>query len=570
MARTSRKGLAKQTIALTSERKWSTGIYARLSVEDSGHKGADTIEVQIELVSNYVAQHTYLSLTDTYIDNGATGADFDRPAWNRLMDDVRANKINCIIVKDLSRFGRNYIETCELLENIFPFMNVRFISIVDSYDSEIASGHNEGLIIALKNLMNDQHLKDISRKIKASAKAKIKRGEYSAACAPFGYIKSKSHKNRFIPDEELKPIVKQIFEWRAKGLGQLAICKLLDEKGTPTPNAVRQNKYNIYKTEHYKTRVWSPSAIKRIVRNRVYLGYLELGKTTSALYEHKPLTYLPESEWHVIENAHEPIVSRELWEAANAVEQQRKEAFAERQRKELLPDNLFKGFLVCGVCGMKMSRTHHREPNKNGTVREYFDYFCAFYRQHPKNERSVRVRFETLEKVIFLLASEKLKMVGDLSSIIEKRTKSSVNPRVALDNEIANATHKLTAISQRLTGLYEDYIEKLFSESEYVNIKAEYERREKSLRDLVDELALRASEIANITSSDNRWLAAVREFQNPTQLTRDMLTAMIEKIVVYSRDKINVVWKFKDEFSQLQFFATTDGFSSELSLSRRV
>ena len=162
MARTSRKGNAKVQVAL-AEKKWSTAIYARLSVEDSGRKGADTIETQIELIHSYVSDRNYLEIYDTYIDNGESGKDFDRPAWNRMMDDIRSGKVNCVAVKDLSRFGRNYIETCEMLEKIFPFMGVRFISINDGYDSGADGSYSDTLIISLKNLVNDRYIMDISR-----------------------------------------------------------------------------------------------------------------------------------------------------------------------------------------------------------------------------------------------------------------------------------------------------------------------------------------------------------------------------------------------------------------------
>jgi len=212
MPRISRKGsITGQTITTAiTERVWNCAVYARLSLEDSGRKGADTIETQIELISSYVAKSSDLSLYNTFIDNGASGKDFERPAWSRLMDEIRAGRIDCIVVKDLSRFSRNYIETCEFLEKIFPFMGVRFVSINDGFDSHTSSNRNEGLIIALKFLVNNQYLKDTSRKISASIKARRERKEYIGTHAPYGYQKSKAVKGKL----EIRPLRKLISQFK--------------------------------------------------------------------------------------------------------------------------------------------------------------------------------------------------------------------------------------------------------------------------------------------------------------------------------------------------------------------
>lgn len=277
MARTSRKGGAKAQTA-PAEKKWSTAIYARLSVEDSGRKGADTIETQIELIHSYVSGRDYLEIYDTYIDNGESGKDFDRPAWNRMMDDIRSGKVNCIAVKDLSRFGRNYIETCEMLEKIFPFMGVRFISINDGYDSGADGGYSDTLIISLKNLINDRYIMDISRKVSSSKKVRRERGEFTGF-APFGYQKMKSDKHRLEPDELIAPIVRDIFRWRSEGMSQTAI---------PCPSQYQKQRYNVQGDTYYKAKVWQPKAIKQMIRNQIYLGHLVQGKTRQALYEHQP------------------------------------------------------------------------------------------------------------------------------------------------------------------------------------------------------------------------------------------------------------------------------------------
>jgi DNA invertase Pin-like site-specific DNA recombinase len=331
MPRTSRKGNAKQTATTPAARVWNTAIYARLSVEDGGNKGSDTLETQLSLLNAYVNEKEHLSLFDTYIDNGESGRDFDRPAWSRLMDDIRAGLVDCVCVKDLSRFGRNYIETCEFLEKIFPFMGVRFISANDGYDSEVGGKHSEGLIIALKNLMHDRFLKDVSHKVGQAFQAKKERGEYTGGFAPFGYKLSPNEKGKLVIDEESAPIIKDIFRWRAEGMGLRGICRRLNEMGIPTGgNLHKKMRENTGDSTEPKS-LWWTASVSKLIQSRVYLGHLETGKTRQTLGK---LTYIPRSEWHITENAHEAIVSEDVWQAANAV---KNESFLKATRPSCPP-----------------------------------------------------------------------------------------------------------------------------------------------------------------------------------------------------------------------------------------
>lgn len=552
MARTSRKGGARiQTVP--SEKKWNTALYARLSVEDSGRKGADTIETQIELIHSYVSDRSYLDIYDTYIDNGESGKDFDRPAWSRMMDDIRSGKVNCIAVKDLSRFGRNYIETCEMLEKIFPFMGVRFISINDGYDSGTDGGYSDTLIISLKNLINDRYIMDISRKVSSSKKVRRERGEHTGF-APFGYQKMKTDKHKLEPDEVTAPIVRDIFLWRSEGMGQAAICKRLDEAGIPCPSQYQKQRYNVDGDGYYKAKVWQPKAIKQMIRNRVYLGHLIQGKTRQALYAHKPLTVIPESEWHVTENTHEPIVSVELWESANAVEQARRKQYYEDRNFTELPENIFRGFLECAACGTKLVRRHGVKVSSSGKRHEYFYYYCSLKRQHPEQPFSM-VRYETIYDIVFPMIANRLAMVTEMGAIIEKRAKSRQDPRITLDAEITASSRELERKSGQLIRAYEDYANKILNEREYLQIKGRYEAEAETQRGRLDDLARRAALIANTSESDNRWIKATQEFAFPKTLTREMLEALVDKILVDGSGHATVVWKFDDDFALLKSFS---------------
>ena len=584
MPRISRKGGSKAAnlIIASKERIWNCAVYARLSLEDSGRKGADTIETQIELVSSYASQRLYLKIADTYVDNGASGKDFDRPAWTRLMDDVRAGRIDCICVKDLSRFSRNYIETCEFLEKIFPFMGVRFVSVNDGYDSGTPTGKNEGLIVALKSLVHDQYLKDISRKVASSCKARRERGQYSGR-EPFGYLKSKTVKGKLEPDPDTAPIVRDIFRWRAEGMSQGAICKKLEANGIPCPSVrlktMGKGAYNGYAADMADIQavepylastaddkqcpvdIWQPRAIKRMIRNPIYLGHLAFGKTHQSLAGHKPLTILPRSEWEIKENTHEALVSQDLWDAANAVEAERRVQYYESREFAILPDNIFRGYLVCGFCGSKLIRAHNARVNSSGKRYEYFHFFCAVDRIHSESDKPLykRVRLEFLYDLALPLIAERLKSAANLGAIIAKRAKREINPRAVLDAEITRVSRELETINRRLAGLYENYVDKLLTKMQYVDMRDIYEARAVALRKNIDDLSSRASVVEDVSVSNNRWLKAARDFQNPVELTREMLEAIVDRIEVFGSKGIEVKWKFSDEYALLEACVNAEG-----------
>ncbi len=553
MARTSRKGAARQQAA-PSERVWNAAVYARLSLEDSGRKGADTIETQIELVASYIKERPHLSLHDTYIDNGASGKDFERPAWQRLMDDIRAGRVDCVCVKDLSRFSRDYIETCEFLEKIFPFMGVRFISVNDGYDNNAPGDHNEGLIVALKSLINDQYIRDISRKICSSVKARRERGEYTRGIAPFGYRKMSGQRGVLEPDPAVAPVIREIFSWRAEGMSHGAICKRLEEQSVPTPAEYLRRAYNngeMFTGSFFKSTIWRVQTLKGILGNPVYIGTVVTGKENQRLYERKPCTNVPRDQWIVTENAHEPIVNYDLWEAVQTIEMDTRRAYTKSGRRPERTENIFKGFIVCGSCGSKMSRSYSRKDYKHGGCFEQYYFICPIHRQHE--EQPVRsVREDVIYRVVFRLVRDKLLSAANLAELIEKRLKRQSNPRAALDAAISRAAAEREKISERLVRLYEDYADELLTEQEYARNKARYEIQAESLRRSMDELSKQAAVLADLPASDNRWLKAARSFQNPAELTREMLEAIVERVVVSGPDKINVVWNFRDELALLE------------------
>ena len=276
----SRKGTSLQT---AMEKVWRTALYVRLSVHDSGKKDSDTVETQESLLRQFIEGKPCFSIFDVYVDNGETGVDFKRDEFQRLMEDVRGGRVDCIVVKDLSRFGRNYIESGEYLEKVFPFLGVRFIAVNDGYDN-VDPAAADGLSLHLKNLVNDVYARDISAKISPALRGKQMRGEFIGTWAAYGYMKSKEDKHRIVVDKNTAPVVRDIFSWRLEGASYRKIVQRLTEQGIPSPSQYRYGK-GIVKDRKFADSPWQIKTVKNLLANEVYLGHMVQGRKRESLFE---------------------------------------------------------------------------------------------------------------------------------------------------------------------------------------------------------------------------------------------------------------------------------------------
>lgn len=308
--------------------EFSSALYVRLSKVDSGKNNQNTVENQEALLEEFVRSKPELKIFDVYIDNGFSGTNFQRPAFQRMMEDAKTGKINCIIVKDLSRFGRSYLEIGNYLEIILPFSNIRFISVTDHFDtfteasSEAGRILSNGIEIPLKNMVNEVYARDISRKVGSALEIKKREGKYGGGVAPYGYRKSNVDKGKYEVDEEAAKVVRYMFELRSQGYRYCSIAQKLNEKGIKSPSAYRFEK-GIVKNERMRDTLWNVYGIKAILRDEVYVGNMVRGKTQSAMYRGEKRHHVPRSEWVVVPGTHEPVVSKELFDAVQAVNKKR-------------------------------------------------------------------------------------------------------------------------------------------------------------------------------------------------------------------------------------------------------
>jgi len=550
MARISRKNAAAPEAA--QPKLYKTAIYARLSVEDSGKKDSDTIENQVYLIEQYISQNPSLKVMSTYIDNGETGVNFDRPGFVRLMDDIKAGKIDCICVKDLSRFGRNYIETGEYLDKILPFMGVRFISINDSYDSETADGNTEGLIVALKNLINDAYVKDISGKIISSVKTRQLNGDFVGGSAPYGYRKSEDNCRKLVPDEETADVARDIFKWRAEGMSCFIIARKLNELGIPSPNKRRIEKGWIKDSPHYKNLLWQAQMIKRITDSPMYIGHMTQGRTKKSLHEGLPMTKQKPSDWIIVENTHEALVDMETWEKVRALREQ-SIADSERRKGKYAHignhNNVFKGLLVCDDCGSKMVR--YKSVSNYGGVA--YTYICQVRAQNLDMTCTNKcVRENDLLELVYQQISKKIEQSVELEKLVQRLAKRNGGTKESLQVKIADMQRKIGHVSELRATLYENYVDRLLSETEYIELKSKYDADAGRFRAQLESMQAESLLYDQTLTPQNKWLTAIRKFKDEHVVTREMAVALIDKIVVSGYNSTETVFNFRDELAVLE------------------
>ncbi len=555
MARRSRKADADAgTAPDIREPVYDTATYSRLSVLDSGKKDGESILTQQEMLEQYVAGRPELHLKRTFVDNGESGVDFVRPSWNDLMGECKAGRINCIVIKDLSRLGRNYIETGEYLDKILPLLGVRIIAVNDNYDS-LTLTNNDRLVSNLKNLVNDLYAQDISRKSSAALRTKQRQGAFIGTYASYGYLKDPCDKNKIVVDPETAPIVRQIFSWKAEGVGSAQICRRLTESGIPSPNKNRFMK-GIVKDKRYENNEWTIGVIKRILTCQVYLGHMEQGRKRGALYEGGGHKVIDKNDWTVVRDTHEPIVTQELFDRANAVIAGRTEEYKSREGKFAgyeKPEMLLNGLVFCADCGKPLFRYKQVKAKYN---RVYWTYQC---RGHNSllNCPYKYIHEKDLYGAVYEAIRVEIQKCAEVKRIIDKLNRESGHKsRLAkYDAEIEDAERELRRIAALRQGIYDDYAAKLLTVSEYQFAIEKYNGDAEKQRNRLEAAIHDKDGYAQSSTAINKWYAAFSRFMDARELTADMAQAMIERVDVYDRDKVTVTFKFRDEYAAICRYA---------------
>lgn len=511
-----------------------TAIYIRLSREDGDKMESDSIVNQRKLIEDYLKDSDDLVVFDTYIDEGFTGTNYNRPAFRKMIADVDAGNVNCVIVKDLSRFGRDYIDTGKYLERYFPKRNVRFIAITDNIDS-MKQAYD--MLLPIKNIFNEQYARDISRKVHASITTKQKAGEFIGAFASYGYKKSPSDKNKLIIDEYAAEVVRKIFRLYIEGYGKLRIAGMLNEQNIFCPSEYKKLNGENYRNSNRQgtTCYWTYSTINHILQNEMYIGNMVQGKTHQHMHTRARLQ--DKADWYIIQGTHEPVIDHDTWKKAQALLHKRTRAFEPESGT-----NIFAGFLKCGECGRALCKK-----GTDGNIR----YYCGTYIRLGRNYCTPHATpHSVLENIILQDFKALLQSVGNLSDSIT----SKLLPPDTLQNQTGGRCillqNELQKIRKLKKEVYEDYKENLISKNEYINYHQEYMKKEELLSKQLEQ-----SEAAFTRSASNMsgffWTECLARLKKSESLTRGILVEMIHEIKVYENHKIIITYNFSKEADSL-------------------
>ena len=553
MARKSRKAQAQPVAEVKKETAaLPTAIYARLSVENSGKDDdGNSLQNQIAVCEDYLGGCPRLRLTEVYSDNGRTGTVFDRPAWNRLMDDVRTGKIQCIVVRDLSRFGRDYVETGSYLEKIFPALGTRFISVKENFDNFTCGNAMESLSVSLQNLVNAMYSRDISKKVSTALRAQMETGNFRNRNLPYGYLWNED-KTAYVVDEEAAAVVRQIFEWKLREVSVYTIVERLKAGGIESPER-HKRRAGTRNGGNIQGEGWCPSTIRGILQNRAYIGEMVCGKSETALYKGLKKHVTETDKWIVVPDAHPPIVSVSDFEA---VERQMREDSAHRETAmEWSADiragmiDLFAGKIFCADCGKRMYYKRQRIQCKGVVFRGVYDCSTHMRRGHGTCFKHA-MRQDALNEKVFNAIRDQLQVALDYERLLLAMRGGAGEASVREKHKAAVASVKLrlNALKKKRAGLYESYAEGILNEEEYAFAKQTYEEQYEALNRLLDEAVERRERFLASISPDNKWLTMMRGAAGMTGLTQELVDAIIEKVLVYGGGRIEVVLNYNDVF----------------------
>ena len=557
MARKSRKTTpaVEPVVEAAPLQIFPTAIYARLSVENSGKsENVDVIANQIEICKSYIADRPYLSLVDTYIDNGHTGTVFDRPEFNRLMNDIKSGRIKCLVVRDLSRFGRDYIETGTYLERIFPQIGLRFIAIKENYDNFDTDGSNESLMIPLQNMINALYSKDISRKVSTALKAQMEQGTFQKRNLPYGYRWNEEHTNMVI-DEETASYVRLIFQRKIEGCSMPMILDELDRLGAHNTE-LRKRQNGTRTGDGCSCKGWHKSTVYGILTNPHYVGDTVLGRSMVAIYKGiKSHNVKDKDEWIVFPNTHEAIISREdfqkVQDIMNAASEARQTKMQKSEEIRATLINLFDGKILCADCGKRMY-FHRKRVDKRKDGGWYAFYECSTYVGRRYEHCTAHyIRQDRLERDVLTAIQLQVKAALDYDKLLDKLrgSEGEKNIRDKQNALITSLNLKLSGVSKKRTRLYEDFAEGILDEEEYTFTKKSYDEQFADLSRRLDEAVQRRSKFNEAMSVDNKWITLMKSVSTATQLSQELVDESVEKVKIHEDGAVELVMKYGDIYA---------------------
>lgn len=512
------------------EKTYNVGIYCRLSNDDERDGESVSIENQKLLLQRYVRERGWNEI-DCYCDDGYSGTNFNRPAVKRLIEDAKAKKINCIVVKDLSRFGRNYIEFGQYTDYLFPSIGCRFIAVNNGIDTMSTNGSTD--VMCFLNLFNEFYSRDTSKKVKAVKKACAENGKFMGTYPAYGYKRDPADKHHLIIDEDIAPNVRRIFSLRAEGKTYRSIAIMLNEEGVPSPGTLyyqRKGTSDVRNVNH----LWAGETVKSIIRNEVYVGNMVQGKSGTLSYKSRKLIAKPEEDWIRVEGTHEPIISSEIWETVCDIDRN-------RVRKSPTADgirSIFTGLVYCADCGFKMRNQVERFTYKDGTPGRYSSFICGNYSRSGKAACTIHSIYENvLHELVLTDIREKARFAEyDSDSLIQTITrmkeKESHSKISSYQQELSATSKRLSELEKLMQNLYEDKCRGTIPQPVFQTLMQKYEAERAEKAAALPELETKVRAQMENREDAGKWAEMIRKYTEITELDEAILFELVERIEV--------------------------------------
>ena len=511
-----------------SMEKAQAAIYCRLSQDDGSLGESGSIQTQKAILTQYCQEH-HMEIVDCYCDDGWSGTNFDRPAFQRMIGDIEAGRVNTVIVKDLSRFGREYAQMGLYIEHYFEEKGVRFLSLAENIDS--SQGLNN-LVLPFTNVINSLYARQASEKTKAAHRARAKNGMFLGSRAPYGYQKDPSDRHHLIVDPEAAEVVKEIFRMFADGIGYVRMTKILRERNILNPQAYfNQNNPDYYKHSDYwrKPFDWHATSVRAILNNPVYLGKLTFGKTKTKGFFDKRRVATEESDWIVVEHTHEPLVSQELWDT---VHQMMKARRRENSSGHVQP---FAGLVKCAGCGSSLNASYDKKKGK------YTGFSCWVYKNYGKQRcTSHAIGWQTLNRLVLEdircnAQVAKLAAARYVGVLLRAKLEKEKGETVRAERELKKAEKRIGELDKILAKLYEDQALGKISEARYQAMAPGYETEQASLQERVSRLREQLAHTQEVQGNVEQFVPLIQKYTDIQELTPHILNELIEKIVVHEK-----------------------------------
>ena len=548
--------LRKRQGVLPDAKQWKAADYARISREDGDKEESDSIGTQFDIIDDYIAHNDDITFIDRYSDDGWSGTNFDRPDFMRLMEDIKKGKINCVIVKDLSRLGRNYILVGQYLEMIFPMLNIRFISVNDRIDSIKDPASINNALVSFKNVMNDEYCRDISNKVRSSLDRKRSKGEFIGSFASYGYMKDPVDHHHLIVDPVAAEVVKNIFDWFLQGMSIIGIAKRLNHMGIPNPSAYkRQCGLNYKHPAGQLDSAWPDSSVKRVLKNRLYVGDMVQNKNRTKSYKVQVSVAVPEENWVIVPNTHAAIIDREKFETVQQLLMR-----DTRTSPGINHVSIFAGYIRCADCLRAMGKKSVAQ-----SYGKYHYYVCQTFRKAGRNlctKHTIREKqlydavLATIQSQIDLAVSMD-QLVNDLKSQNVRAAKSS-----RLEKMLQLKEEEYEKVSRCRIDLYPDWKAGILSKDEYLSLKAKIGEQLEQIEIAIANIKEEISKYQSAPVSENKFISSFLRYRNIQVLTREVIVELIEMIYVHEGGTITIQFKYQDEYQRLLDLIDEQGLAS--------